>query len=141
MRAPRPRPRLATWTLAIAGAFPAAASAGVVVIGHADVARLDAQTLEKIFTGRVISVDGVPVVAVNVSRGSALRKQFLESFLKQDDDQYTAYWTVRRYVGKGAPPREFSNVSDLINFVKSTPGAVGYVEEADVPAGVVVLLK
>ena len=108
MRAPRPRLRLAAWAVAIAGgAVPMAAAAGVVVIGNANVARLDAQTLEKIFTGRVISVDGIPVVAVNVSRGSALRKQFLEAFLKQDDDQYTAYWTVRRYVGKGAPPRSW----------------------------------
>jgi ABC-type phosphate transport system substrate-binding protein len=31
--------------------------------------------------------------------------------------------------------------ADVINFVKSTPGAIGYIDEADVQPGVNVLLK
>lgn len=114
---------------------------GVVVIGHANLSRLDAATLEKIYTGKVIEVDGIPVTAVNASSGSAVRNRFLEAFLNRDEDRYTAYWTVRRYIGKGASPREMSSSIDVINFVKSTPGAIGYIDEADVPPGANVLLK
>jgi len=117
------------------------AAGGVVVIGNANLIRLDATTLEKIYTGKVIEVEGKPVTAVNANSGSTIRNRFLQVYLNQDEDKYTAYWTVRRYIGKGASPREMSSSADVINFVTSTPGAIGYIDEADVPPGVNVLLK
>ena len=117
------------------------AAGGVVVIGDARLTRLDAPTLEKVYTGKVIEVDGIPVVAVNASRGSSVRDRFLQAYLHQDEDKYTAYWTVRRYIGKGASPRELPTSADVINYVNSTPGAIGYIDEADVPPGVHILLK
>ena len=117
------------------------AAGGVVVIGNANLIRLDATTLEKIYTGKVIEVEGKPVTAVNANSGSTIRNRFLQVYLNQDEDKYTAYWTVRRYIGKGASPREMSSSADVINFVQSTPGAIGYIDEADVPPGVNVLLK
>jgi ABC-type phosphate transport system substrate-binding protein len=117
------------------------AAGGLVVIGHVNLTRLDASTLEKIYTGKVIEVDGIPVTAVNANSGSPVRSRFLKVYLNQDEDKYTAYWTVRRYIGKGASPRELPNSTEVINFVKSTPGAIGYIDEADVTPGVNVLLK
>jgi ABC-type phosphate transport system substrate-binding protein len=117
------------------------AAGGVVVIGHPSLARLDVATLERIYTGRVIEVDGIPVKPVNANSGSAVRNRFLQVYLNEDEDKYTAYWTVRRYIGKGASPRELTSSADVINFVKSTPGAIGYIDEADVQPGVNVLLK
>jgi ABC-type phosphate transport system substrate-binding protein len=119
----------------------ALAAGGVVVIGDARLARLDPLTLEKVYTGRIIEVDGIPVTAVNANSGSAIRNRFLQVYLNQDEDKYTAHWTVRRYIGKGTPPRELPSSVEVINFVKSTPGAIGYIDEADVPPGVNVLLK
>jgi ABC-type phosphate transport system substrate-binding protein len=117
------------------------AAGGVVVIGHASLPRLDVATLEKIYTGKVIEVDGIPVKPVNANTGSAVRNRFLQVYLNEDEDKYTAYWTVRRYIGKGASPRELTSSADVINFVKSTPGAIGYIDEADVQPGINVLLK
>jgi ABC-type phosphate transport system substrate-binding protein len=117
------------------------AAGGVVVIGHASLTRLDVATLEKIYTGRIIEVDGIPVKPVNANSGSTVRNRFLQFYLNEDEDKYTAYWTVRRYIGKGASPRELTSSADVINFVKSTPGAIGYIDEADVQPGINVLLK
>ena len=119
----------------------ASAADGVVVIGHANLAGLDAATLEKVYTGKVIEVNGVPVTAVNAVTGSAVRNRFLHAFLKQDEDKYTAYWIVRRYIGKGAPPRELASGAAVIDYVIATPGAIGYVDEAELRVGVNVLLK
>ena len=126
--------------MACAGADSNAAD-GVVVIGHSNLTGLDLSTLEKVYTGKVIEINGVPVTAVNASSGSAVRSRFLHAYLKQDEDKYTAYWIVRRYIGKGAPPRELANSEAVVAFVKATPGAIGYVDETDVPTGVTVLLK
>ncbi|MEO8857922.1 MAG: hypothetical protein ABI343_13140 [Burkholderiaceae bacterium] len=114
---------------------------GVVVIGNANVKRLDATTVAKIFTGKVIEVDGVPVTAINAKSGSPIREQFLQLYLNQDEDKYTAYWTVRRYIGKGAWPKEMTGSANVINYVNATPGAIGYIDEADVKPGLNVLLK
>jgi ABC-type phosphate transport system substrate-binding protein len=121
------------------GARPA--SGGVVVIGHPSlVGKIDAPTVQKIFTGKVIEVSGVSVTAVNAHLGSPVRNQFLQLFLHQDEDKYTAYWTVRRYIGKGVPPREMASSADIIDFVTSTPGALGYIDESEVKPGLNVLL-
>ena len=117
------------------------AGGGIVVIGNHNLTALDAPTVEKIYTGRVIEVNGVAVTAVNANSGSPVRSRFLQAYLNQDEDKYTAYWIVRRYIGKGAPPRELSGSAAVIDFVRSTPGAIGYIDETDVPAGMNVLLK
>lgn len=131
-------------TLLIALAFLASelkAGGGVVVIGHPNLTSLDATTLEKVYTGRIIEVNGIAVTAINANSGSALRNRFLQFYLHQDEDKYTAYWVVRRYIGKGAPPREIAGSAAVLDFVRSTPGAIGYIEESDVQPGVNVLLK
>jgi ABC-type phosphate transport system substrate-binding protein len=121
--------------------FDLRAADGVVVIGHASIKELTVTTVARIFTGRVIEVDGVAVTAINANVGNPLREHFLRIYLGQDEDKYTAYWTVRRYIGKGASPREFGNTNDIIDFVTTTPGAVGYIRESDIRPGLNVLLR
>ena len=123
---------------ALSLALPAAAD--VVVVGNANLPKLDAETLNKIYTGRVIQVGGVSVVPVNLKPGNKLRGQFLSELLNSDDERYIAYWTVRRYIGKGVPPREMDG-SEMLNFIQSTPGALGYVDGSEVKPGMNVLLK
>lgn len=120
---------------------PAHADGGIVVIAHAGVPGIDSTTLEKIYTGRVIEVNGVFVTPVNASAGSDAKSRFLHAYLHEDEDKYTAYWVVRRYIGKGASPREFSSSAEIIKFVNATPGAVGYINEADLQPGINVLLR
>ena len=131
-----------TTLLALATASGVAGTSdGVVVIGNANLRHLEPSTIARIYTGRTIEVDGVSVTAVNAHSGSPIRNRFLQVYLNQDEDKYTAYWTVRRYIGKGASPRELAKSSDVIDFVNSTPGAIGYIDAAEVRPGINVLLK
>lgn len=130
---------LATALMTAFGALHAAD--GVVVIGHASLQRLDPETVEKIYTGKQIQVGSIYVTAVNADVGSALRERFLQAFLKQDEGKYTGYWRVRRSIGQGKPPKELPKSADVINFVTSTPGAIGYILESEVQAGMNILLK
>lgn len=126
----------------LAGLHTARANdAAVLVIGHAGMPRLDAATLQRLYTGRAVEVAGIPVTVVNAPAGSALRQRFLAQVLQQDDDQYRAYWTVRRHVGKGVPPRELASAAEVIAFVQATPGAVGYIDAADLRPGLNVVAR
>lgn len=114
---------------------------GVAVIANPNVTKIDAATVEKIFTGRVIYVGGVAVTAINTVPGSAVRNRFLQTFINRDEDGYTGYWSVRRYSGLGVPPKEVASSAEVIRFVLSTPGAIGYIDEADIKPGMNVLIK
>lgn len=118
-----------------------AQTAAVVVIGHPGLEKINVNMVQRIFTGRVVEVGGQAVTPVNVVAGSAVRAQFLQTYLQQDEDKYIAYWTVRRYIGKGVPPRELNSPDEVLRFVAATPGAIGYVPESSIAAGVNILLR
>src|SRR5262245_21727438 len=121
---------------------PAPAPTSLVVVAHADTPALDADTLQKIYLGKVVEVGGRPVVPVNLAKGNSLRTAFMEQVLAQDDDKFIAYWTVRRYIGKGSPPREFATTQEQLEFLRKTPGAVGYLSDAaQVEQGLKTILK
>lgn len=111
-------------------AMSEAVAGKIVVIGDPGISRLDAVAIQKIFTGKLIKIGGIDVTAVNIAQGP-LRDKFLQTYLNQSDDKYSAYWAMRMFVGKGAPPLELKNTSEIIKFVQSTPGAIGYIDEGE----------
>jgi hypothetical protein len=137
---PVPRPRLTAWCvrwlgLCLSLCVAAASQAGVVVIAHPSVHKLDTDTVQRIYTGKVIVVGGVSVSPVHLPVGSPQRQHSMAELMLQSEDAYQAYWTVRRYVGKGTPPREVRSLSDVLGHVGATPGGMAYVDDTDVPAG------
>ncbi|EGV28454.1 hypothetical protein ThidrDRAFT_3750 [Thiorhodococcus drewsii AZ1] len=120
-------------------AFPAMAAP--TIIGHAGLAPLDPTTVQRIYTGRVVELKGTHVTPINLPPGHPVRDRFLHLYLDQDEDAYTGYWTVRRYVGKGSPPYEVATPAEVLRFVSKTAGAIGYVDETDLPPDVNVLLR
>ena len=130
-----------TVSLAVSLAFSLTYAGEIVVIGNSNVPKMDTATIQKVYTGKFISVAGVNVTPVGVKPGSAVRNRFLQEYLNQDEEKYTAYWTVRRYIGKGAPPAELASGADVISYVQSTPGAVGYIDEAELKPGMNVIAR
>jgi ABC-type phosphate transport system substrate-binding protein len=131
-----------TLVLGICNGAPAVAPSSLVVVANADTPALDADTLQKIYLGKVVEVGGRPIVPVNLTKGNILRTAFMEQVLAQDDDKFIAYWTVRRYIGKGSPPREFATIQEQLEFLRKTPGAVGYLDEsAEIKQGLKTILK
>jgi hypothetical protein len=118
-----------------------ASDSNLAVIAHPGVPRVDAATLQRLYTGRVIEVAGSTVSVVNIAVGNPVRDRFLAQVLNLDNERYIAYWTVRRHVGKGVPPRDLRNAAEVIEFVQSTPGALGYVDTADLKPGLNVVFK
>ena len=131
--------------LAFALSLPFAATpandANFAVIAHPGVPKVDAATLQRLYTGRVIEVAGSTVNVVNIAVGNPVRDRFLAQVLNLDNERYIAYWTVRRHVGKGVPPRDLRSPAEVIEFVQSTPGAIGYVPTADAKPGLNVVFR
>jgi len=127
--------------LAVSLAFTNAQAGEIVVIGNSNVPKMDAVTIQKVYTGKFISVSGVSVKPVGFKPGTTARNHFLKEFLNQDEEKYTAYWTVRKYIGKGVPPHDLDSAAAVISYVQSTPGAVGYIDAADLRPGMNVIAR
>lgn len=113
----------------------------LAVIAYPGMPKVDIAALQRLYTGRAVSIAQLSAIPVNLPAGHPARQQFLETLLGQDEEQYTAYWLVRRYVGKGAPPMEVGNAEELLGYVRNTPGAVGYLPLSAVPPGVNVIFR
>jgi hypothetical protein len=116
--------------IALGAIVPAVTAASVLVIANLDTPPLDEDTLQKVYLGKVVEVDGHPIIPVNLAKGNVLRNAFMQQYLARDDEKFVAYWTVRRYIGQGTPPREFRTIEEQLEFVRATPGAVGYVDDS-----------
>ena len=107
-----------------------AVKAEVVVIASKNInlTNLDARIINRIYTGRIIEIRDVSVIPVNAVRGDPVRIKFLNKYLDKDEDKYEAYWTVRRFIGKGTPPKELLTNQEILTYIINTPGAIGYIE-------------
>lgn len=134
-------PRRFLLALLLASGLAGAVADEIVIIAHPGLSKTDRVTLQRLYTGRIVSIGQQAVVPVNLPAGNPLRDKFLQWIMEQNEEQYTGYWLVRRYVGKGSPPVEFADADEVARFVAMTPGALGYVPASKVPMGTNVIFR
>lgn len=84
--------------------------------------------------------DGGEVKPVDLSDGSAVRTTFSEEIHGKSVSAVKSYWQKMIFSGRATPPPELSNDAEVLAFVRSNPGAIGYVSAgATVGSGLVVV--
>lgn len=121
--------------MAAVAAFPAAAG-DVYVIAHPGVT-LSAAELKDTYLGDKQFSDSIKLVPVD---NAAVQSEFLAKVLKVDSNKYAATWIKKSFRSGLAAPATKSSDAEVINFVKSTAGAVGYISTLG-GAGVIQLQK
>ncbi|MCA3227390.1 MAG: phosphate ABC transporter substrate-binding protein [Burkholderiales bacterium] len=122
---------------AFAGWLPSPAafaqSSLVVVVNRSvPVERLDSSQATQIFLRQVTTwPDGSRVQPVDLAEGSPLRTEFYSRVTGRSPGQLRAYWARLAFTGMGLPPREVATVEEVRRFVRSTPGAIGYVDRRE----------
>ncbi len=129
------RPRLLLLVLVAAAVIAAGLVQGVSaapafrVIVHPQVrgSQIPRGVLSAIFLKQALKWgDGSPVAPVDQSTQSAVRRQFSSDVLKQGIVQVQVYWQRKIAAGQVPPPVKTSD-EEVVAFVASTPGAIGYV--------------
>ena len=72
---------------------------------------------------------------VPVDNGS-VRDQFLAAIVKVDAGKYNSIWAKKGFREGLTPPASKATDSEVVDFVRKTPGAVGYVGDASKATGV-----
>lgn len=55
------------------------------------------------------------------------RATFTRAILKKTPAQLKTYWNQQVFSGKGVPPPESDSITEIVAYVRTTPGAVAYV--------------
>lgn len=91
------------------------------------IAEISDSDLRAIFTGeKTRFADGSHAVPV-ILKGGPVHEVFLKKHLGENPENFRAQWHKAIFTGQGALPKTFDSESAVIEYVASTPGAVGYV--------------
>ena len=122
---------------------PSAHAEALLVIANPQVpaVAVSAEELSAIYLlQRTAWSNGTPVAPVNREASSPEREAFSEKIFRRSPAELSEYWNRLRFQGK-IPPLVQTSDQAVLGFVRKVPGAIGYVEAAQAPAGVKVLLR
>lgn len=112
-----------------------------VIVHPSNANALDKAAISKIFLGKVKSYsDGGTIIAINQLEGSPVRAAFDETVLGKSSSQIKSYWSKLMFTGKGTPPQEVKDDTEVKQLVAANPSIIGYVDSALVDDSVKVLL-
>jgi ABC-type phosphate transport system substrate-binding protein len=101
----------------------------VVVIVNNGVKTTEASSydIHSVFTGEKSSLgDGSHVNPVTLKAGP-IHEAFLKEYVGKGDAAYRTAWRSLVFSGQGSMPKTLDTESALVDYVASTPGAIGYV--------------
>ena len=112
-----------------------------VVVNSANPAsELSADAVSKIFLKTVSKFpEGGAATPVEPAKSSPARAAFAKTVLGRTVQNLDTYWQQQIFSGKDVPPSNKASDDDVVAFVKSTPGAIGYVSGSAAVAGVKVV--
>lgn len=112
---------------------------GFVIVVHPDsgIESVRRAELSKIFLGRLRTwSDGTPALPVDQPPDRPVRERFSRTVHGRSVVRVEVYWKRMIFSGRAVPPAELSNDLQVLDFVRTYPGGVGYINEATDPAGV-----
>lgn len=115
---------------------------GYVVIAHADnpATSVPKSQLSKMLLKRVSRwEDGTRVEPVDQGAREAVRIAFTKDVHGRSVSGVKNYWQSQIFSGKGVPPLEVASDGEVVDFVKSRRGGVGYISRSASVDGVKVL--
>lgn len=115
----------------------------VVVIANQNVEtnQVSKDDLLKIYAVKQLAwTDGSRIVVLDVDKDDPVKDRFYSS-LGRRFDMFKQVWVRKKFNGDSNVPISVKTYDDLIQLVRITPGAVGYVPANQVPEGVKVIAR
>ncbi len=108
----------------------------VIIIANKDVqdSSLSIKDIKEIFLGKKVKWSDNQKVHFILSDDASLHEAFLDKYVKRSGKQFKMYWKKMVFSGKGKKPKTKSQV-EIIEYVKSTKGAIGYINTSTSEAG------
>jgi len=106
----------------------------------ADTASITTAQLRRIYSMRQVKwANGVPITVYVLSSNNIIHQKFCKETLRLFPYQLDRIWNKLTFSGMGIAPTPVKNMEELIKAVKSTTGAIGYIENINEVSDVNVL--
>ena len=118
-----------------------AAAEGIIVVANTtdNSIQLNRQQVRNLFMGGVIPYD---LTAVSLPPDNRTRVLFNTKVVGLTEARIQSYWAQMRFTGRKRAPREGNNESLLLDYLKESKGAVGYLPaSATLPKELTVIYK
>jgi len=109
------------------GAGAARAEEIAVVVNPALTAKLDLETVKKVFLGKKDYLGDIALHPVDYRGNLALRDGFLRVTLSMSRRAFNSYWVKEVFRSGHVPPIRVSGYEAMLKAVAADPGAIGYV--------------
>lgn len=119
----------------VAGATPTIISNQSLASEH-----LDGATVKAVFLGKKVSWDSGGRVVLAVLKDGPVADEFLLKATGLNAGAFFNYWSRLASTGGGTTPKFFEKEEDLRKFVAGKPGAIGFLDGANVNSSVATLL-
>jgi len=110
----------------------------VIVNASNPVSSMPRDEVAKLFLKKTVSwQSGKTVAPVELPPAAKAREAFARTVLNKSIPQVKSYWQQQIFSGRDVPPPEKQTENDVVAFVRSNPGAIGYVSRGvDIGRGV-----
>lgn len=123
-------------------AAPAVAQDFQVIVHPGQAKELTVAQVSRIFLKKELRWPDGTLAKPVVLADETLREAFCRLVHKKSATALHAYWNQMIFSGQEVPPPERRTPSEILEYVRATPGAIGFVPDHVAPAGVrVVVLK
>ncbi len=120
---------------ALVGACPPALADGAVIANPA--LNLSPGDVKDVYTGEKQLAGSTKIVPVD---NAAAQSDFLAKVLKMDSTKYQTAWTKKSFRDGVTAPAVKATDAEVVEFVKHSPGGVGYISDGN-PAGVKIVTR
>jgi len=128
---------LATFSF-LFGLFPAKAQI-VIVNSSVRVTEISKSDLSDIFTGGSTHFkDGSHAIPVTLKSGPT-HESFLKEYIGRPEKLFRGSWMALVFAGQANMPEAFNTEAELLRFIESKPGAIGYIGKPEESAKIRVL--
>ncbi len=102
----------------------------VVVNPSVTVSAMNPTELSRLFLKKAVTwPDGQKTVVVDQERTAPVRAAFSRAVHQRDPEAVVSYWQTMVFSGRETPPAVRNGDAAVLELVRATPGAVGYVSE------------
>jgi ABC-type phosphate transport system substrate-binding protein len=103
-----------------------AADVQVIANPGVSVSELSTTDVKDIFLGSKTAVGGAAVEPV-LRTGGTTHDEFLQAYIGKSDMALRNHFKTLVFTGKGTQPKSFATDAEVLKYVMSTKGAIGYV--------------
>lgn len=116
------------WILLLFSYSSAENSYSIIVNKELTMETIDKETASSIYLGKKSNWPNGSRIHVVILDQDEINKLFMNDIIKKTPTQYKAYWNQLVFTGKGTPPISFKTSKEVVEYVKTNSGAIGFIE-------------